>query len=140
GWAAAIFGYKAAFIINAASFLISAFTVWLIPEEATRDADTAERMADKDALESFWTELKEGFGYALGNHFALTILLMNVIWATGGGAINIIFERLGGVHFAMAEGWNPDIAVASLWTATGFGLTLGMLIAHRTCIYLDRIS
>ena len=138
GWAAAIFGYKAAFIINAASFLISAFSVWLIPEEATRDESTGERMADKKARGSFWTELKEGFGYALGNHFALTILIMNVIWATGGGAINIIFERIGGVHFAVAEGWNPDIAVAMLWTATGLGLTTGMLIAHRTSIYLDR--
>src|SRR5439155_13645999 len=64
--------------------------------------------------------------------------IMNVIWATGGGAINIIFERLGGVQFAMTEGWNPDIAVALLWTATGFGLTFGMLLAHRTSIYLDR--
>ncbi len=36
GLAAAVFGYKIAFIINAASFLVSAFSVWLIPEEATR--------------------------------------------------------------------------------------------------------
>jgi MFS family permease len=40
GWAAAIFGYKVAFLINAASFLISAFSVWLIPEEVTRDEST----------------------------------------------------------------------------------------------------
>ena len=138
GWAAAIFGYKAAFIINAASFLISAFSVWLIPEDATRDEDTAERMSGKQPRESFMTELREGFSYALTNRFALTILIMNVIWATGGGAINIIFERIGGVHYAAAEGWNPDIAVAMLWTATGLGLTTGMLIAHRTSIYLDR--
>jgi len=138
GWAAAYFGYKVAFLINAASFLISAFTVWLIPEEATRDEDTAERMADKKSRESFITELREGFSYALKNHFAFTILIMNVIWATGGGSINIIFERIGGVYFASTEGWNPDVAVALLWTATGLGLTLGMLIAHRTSIYLDR--
>jgi len=42
------------------------------------------------------------------------------------------------VYFASREGWNPDVAVAMLWTATGLGLTLGMLIAHRTSIYLDR--
>src|ERR1051325_1940681 len=36
GWASAIFGYKVAFIINAVSFLASAYTVWTIPEEATR--------------------------------------------------------------------------------------------------------
>ena len=138
GWAAAVFGYQVAFLINAASFLISAYTVWLIPEEATRDDETAERMTNKNVRESFITELKEGMTYSVRNHFAFTILIMNVIWATGGGSINIIFERIGGVHFASTEGWNPDIAVAILWTATGFGLTLGMLIARRTAIYLDR--
>lgn len=158
GWAAAAFGYKVAFIINAASFLISAFTVWLIPEEATRDEVTGARMKSfgrpKTEAEgndeafgrvvegperpSFMTELREGLSYAFTNHFALTILIMNVIWATGGGSINVIFERIGGVYFAGTEGWNPDVAVALLWTATGFGLTLGMLIARRTSMYLDR--
>ncbi len=153
GWAAAVFGYEVAFIINAVSFLLSAYTIWLIPEEATRDEDTAKRLsrfleprplAPQDQgmeikrRESFFTELKEGFSYAVKNNFALTILTMNVIWATGGGAVNIIFERIGGVHYAEIEGWNPDIAVAILWTATGLGLTLGMLIAHRTSVYLDR--
>lgn len=138
GWAAAIFGYEVAFIINAASFAISAFTVWLIPEEATRDRVTAERMADKTKRPSFVTELKEGLHYTIVNHFALTILLMNIIWAVGGGAINVVFERVGGVHFAGLEGWNPDMAVGILWWAAGLGLTFGMLIAHRTSIYLDR--
>src|ERR1043166_1931053 len=159
GWASAAFGYHAAFIINAASFLVSAYTVWLIPEEATRDKETGERMSSliprrrrtppseqpdfvtRDVPRgSFITELKEGLRYSVTNHFALTILIMNMIWATGGGAINIIFERTGGVYFAASEGWNPDIAVAILWTATGLGLTLGMLIAHRTSIYLDRYN
>lgn len=137
GWAAAIFGYKVAFLINAASFLVSAFTVWLIPEEATRDAETGDRMTGKTEKPSFGTELKEGFKYTVMNHFALTILIMNVIWATGGGAINVIFERMGGVHFPMVEGWNPDVGVAMMWTAAGFGLTFGMLIAHRTSVWLD---
>jgi MFS family permease len=138
GWAAAIFGYEIAFVINAGSFLLSAYTVWLIPEEATRDEATGERMADKSNRPSFITEMREGLHYTLTNHFALTILLMNVIWAIGGGAINIVFERVGGVYFAESEGWNPDIAVAMLWTAGGFGLAFGMLIAHRTSVYLDR--
>lgn len=138
GYAAAIFGYEVAFLINAASFFVSAVSVWMIPEEATRDDQTAARMAGTEARESYWTELRQGVSYAFGNHFALTILLMNVIWATGGGSINIIFERLGGVYFAYTEGWNADMAVALLWTATGLGLTMGMLVAHRASIYLDR--
>jgi hypothetical protein len=90
------------------------------------------------ARESFWYELKEGFRYTIANRFAATILIMNVIWAAGGGGINVIFERLGGVHFAALEGWNPDAAVGVLWFAAGLGLTIGMLIAHRTSVYLDR--
>src|SRR5687767_14017159 len=114
GWAAAVFGYKAAFLINAVSFLASAYTVWLIPEEATRDAETGERMAGRRKRDPFMQELRDGLRYTIKNHFALTILIMNVIWATGGGAVNIIFERLGGVYFAAQENWNPDIAVAIL--------------------------
>jgi MFS family permease len=143
GWAAAIFGYKIAFIINAASFAISAFSIWLIPEAATKEDRETGRQGDGETQPelkraSFFTELKEGFRYTLGNHFAFTILLMNIIWATGGGAINVVFERMGGVFFAQKDNWNPDVAVAILWTASGFGLTLGMLIAHRTSAYLDR--
>lgn len=138
GFAAAYFGYRVAFIINAASFAASAFSVWLIPEEATRDDETAVRMKDKQARESFLTELKEGFRYTVQNHFALTILIMNVIWATGGGAINVVFERMGGVYFAEKESWHPDLAVAILWFASGLGLFLGMLLAHRTEAIIER--
>ncbi len=156
GLAAAVFGYQIAFIINAASFLASAYSVWLIPEEATReraeppavaggfnaiDSDDdvhPSATADGSDRASFFAELKEGFRYTLKNHFALTILIMNVIWATGGGAINIIFERLGGVYFAEKESWNPDLAVAVLWTVSGFGLFLGMMVAHRVAGFLDR--
>jgi MFS family permease len=138
GFAAAYFGYQIAFIINAASFAVSAFSVWLIPEEATRDDATAVRMKDKKARESFFTELKEGFHYTVQNHFALTILIMNIIWATGGGAINVVFERMGGVYFAEKENWHPDLAVGILWFASGLGLFLGMLLAHRTEAILER--
>ncbi len=133
GWAAAIFGYKVAFLINAASFAISAYSVWLIPEDAVKEKFSDEAREK----ESFFSELKEGFRYTTHNHFALTILIMNVIWATGGGAINVVFERMGGIVFAQKEFLNPDLAVALLWTASGFGLSLGMLIAHRVSTFLD---
>ncbi|MBA2380163.1 MAG: MFS transporter [Blastocatellia bacterium] len=139
GWTAAMVGYEAAFLVNAASFAASAYLVWLIPEEATRDKETAERRAEAPTVRpSFRSEMREGVRYAFLNHFAFTILIMNVMWATGGGAVNIIFERAGGVYFAEREAWNPDMAVAILWAATGLGLTIGMLIAHRTSMILDR--
>src|SRR5678815_5090141 len=36
GWTSAHVGYAAAFVINATSFLASAYSVWLVPEEDTR--------------------------------------------------------------------------------------------------------
>ncbi|MCW5960311.1 MAG: MFS transporter [Pyrinomonadaceae bacterium] len=158
GFAATFFGYEIAFIINAASFGFSAFSVWLIPDEATRAQLRPRELAEPvipapitpaggftqtaplkpPRRESFYSELKEGFHYTVKNRFALTILLMNIIWATGGGAINVIFERMGGVYFADRENWHPDLAVAILWTAGGLGLTLGMLVAHRTEAAIDR--
>ncbi|MEO8074606.1 MAG: MFS transporter, partial [Acidobacteriota bacterium] len=140
GWAAVIFGYKIAFIINAASFAISAYSVWLIPEDSVKEKPESSVSADGFSVikrDSFFTELKEGFHYTVKNHFALTILIMNVIWATGGGAINVVFERMGGIVFAQRENWNADLAVALLWTASGFGLAFGMLIAHRVSTFLD---
>jgi Na+/melibiose symporter-like transporter len=63
---------------------------------------------------------------------------MNVIWATGGGAINVVFERMGGIYFAQKESWNPDLAVGILWFASGLGLFFGMMVAHRTEAILER--
>src|SRR5215218_6751377 len=37
GWTAAHLGYKAAFIINALSFVGSAYSVWLVPDAETRN-------------------------------------------------------------------------------------------------------
>jgi MFS family permease len=59
GWAAYLFGYKIAFVINAASFLISAYTVWLIPEEAVAEKNGRENEEKNEGgRESFWRELK----------------------------------------------------------------------------------
>jgi MFS family permease len=126
GLAAAYFGYQAAFVINALSFLVSAYSVWLIPEAATRENELSRR-----ERKSFFAEMKEGMYYFRHDPFVMTIILMNIIWATGGGAINIVFERLGGVAFPQREAWNPDVAVALLWVASGLGLAAGMLLAHR---------
>jgi hypothetical protein len=39
--------------------------------------------------------------------------------------------------FCRNGNWNPDVAVALLWTAGGFGLFAGMMIARRVAGILD---
>ncbi|MCS6873721.1 MAG: MFS transporter [Acidobacteriota bacterium] len=123
GLVSSLFGYKAAFLINSVSFLISAFSVWLIPEDAMQ-----QKELNFSQKESFFYELKEGVRYTIHNSFAFTILLMNIIWAVGGGATFIIFE---GLAVQVFKNLNPDFTISFLMTSNGIGLTLGMLIAHR---------
>ena len=59
-------------------------------------------MSGKKSRESFMTELREGFRYTATNHFALTILIMNVIWATGG-------DPRTAVHDLVTAGAHPAI-------------------------------
>lgn len=138
GVAAVLFGYQIAFIINAVSFLVSAWSIWLIPAGAMRERSPAERREEiaSGIKPSFFSQIREGVEYTLRNPFALTILLMNIIWAMGGGATNIVFEGLGTMVFTGYE--NKDFVYSALLTANGIGLTIGMLIAHKVGTYVER--
>ncbi|MEZ5425815.1 MAG: MFS transporter [Pyrinomonadaceae bacterium] len=133
GLATAVFSYRVSFIINSVSFLVSAYSIWLIPEEATR-----EQVKRNGGKTDFMTELKEGIGFAFGNHFAMTILILNVFWALGGGAINIIYDQLGGVYFAQRLSWQSDTIVAFFLISAGLGLFVGIMLAHRIGGFLER--
>jgi len=145
GWTAATVGYKAAFVVNAISFLGSAVSVWLIPEvvtkqlaleqdhETTRDSSATEvkSRGHKGEKGSYWSDIREGWSYIISHAPVATILVTNVLWATGGGAINLISDRLGGIVFAGERGISGDSAVAALYFASGLGLFIGMMIARR---------
>lgn len=137
GAASARFGYEAAFIINAVSFLISAYSIWLIPESEMKSEERARVMKDKRARSSFWREMREGWSYIAAHRTVAAIMLVNVLWATGGGAINLITDRLGGVVFAGQEGLKGDAGVAAFYSAAGIGLFLGMIFARRVGAHLE---
>ena len=158
GFAAAIFGYEIAFVINAASFLVSAFSIWLIPASEMRKT-AAVKESNKSETEMFprenellpadfknsaparpsvFKDIKEGWQFVRNQPLVLTIIGVNIIWAIGGGAINLIAERLGGVVFADGNGWNADMAVGALYIAAGAGLSIGMLVAPRVGDFVER--
>ena len=60
-----------------------------------------------------------------------TILGINILWATGGGAMNLIADRLGALVFAGQNGISADSAVAAFYFAGGIGLFIGMMVARR---------
>ena len=132
GWTAAYVGYEAAFVINALSFLASAYSVWLVPEEDTRSHSTGELANEPRSLyRGYWSDMREGWTYIVKHAPVATILGINIVWAIGGGANNLIADRLGGVVFAGENGISADAAVAAFYFAGGFGLFIGMMIARR---------
>ncbi|HEY0726737.1 MAG TPA: MFS transporter, partial [Pyrinomonadaceae bacterium] len=138
GWTAAYVGYSAAFIINAISFFASAYSVWLVPEAETRQQNVEVVQAQPASLyRGYWSDIREGWSYIVTHAPVAAILAINIIWAIGGGASNLIADRLGALVFAPESGIKPDSAVAALYVAAGMGLFLGMLVARRVGIYFE---
>src|SRR5215218_524070 len=136
GWTAANVGYKAAFIINALSFFASAYSVWLVPEEETRSKKVVSD-EPRSLYRGYWSDMREGWSYIVTHAPVATILGVNILWATGGGAMNLIADRLGALVFAGENGISPDSAVAAFYFAGGFGLFIGMMIARRVGAYFE---
>jgi MFS family permease len=128
------FGYHIAFIINAITYVISTYAVWLIPEEMTRQ-ESLESL--KENRQGFFAEAREGLSYAFGNRLTASIILLNIFWAIGGGASIIIAERLGGISFAIREAWQSDQGVGFLLSAAGVGLFIGMLLSRRVGTFVQ---
>jgi MFS family permease len=138
GWTAANVGYEWAFIINALSFLVSAYSIWLVPDKETRQSVTpAAEQQSRKVYSGYWTDVREGWSYIVSHAPVATILAANIVWALGGGAINLIADRLGALVFAGENGISPDAAVAALYFASGLGLFIGMMIARRVGIYFE---
>lgn len=144
GWTSARFGYKAAFIVNAVSFLVSAYSIWLIPDSELRedreggDANALRfKKRGRNKRPRFWTDLEEAWKYIASRPLIAAIIGINVLWATGGGACNLIYDRLGGVVFAGGGGLKGDAGVALLYASVGAGLTIGILLARRIGAHVE---
>jgi len=137
GWTVAYVGYEAAFIINALSFVASAYSVWLVPEEETRQTTTEIAAQPKSLYRGYWSDMREGWSYIVTHAPVATILGINIIWAVGGGAVNLIADRLGALVFGGRNGISADAAVAAFYFAGGFGLFIGMMIARRVGAYFE---
>jgi hypothetical protein len=127
-------GYRGAFVIDALSFLVSAWCVWRVPESAMRArvlrAETVERAG-------FWEDWRTGWRYVFGRRLVLLLMGINVLWSFGGGACNLMYERLGGIVLGPQDGWSSDAALSVLYTALGVSLFIGMLLARRVGSWVE---
>ena len=124
------FGYRAAFGINALSFVVSALFVLRIPASALEPKAAAVADAARASVRGLLADLGDAFAFMRSNPLVLAITTLNVAWALGGGMTQVINDRFGGIVFAAGDG-RGDTGVAVLTGTAGIGLAIGMLVARR---------
>jgi MFS family permease len=118
------FGFKASFVFNGLSFLISALCISRL--KAKRGSFRAQRTdLTEDRVARPWHEYAEGLRYMRSSPLILAIGLVGVGWATGGGAAQILFSLFGELVFRRgARG------IGEIWGTAGAGLVTGGIFAH----------
>ncbi|HXP84569.1 MAG TPA: MFS transporter [Bryobacteraceae bacterium] len=124
------FGYKIAFLFNAASFVFSAACISrLRPAGDRSDVERGFRSERASLNEGQvvrpWHDYVEGLRYMRASPLILGIGLVAVGWATGGGAAQILFSLFGEQVFHRG----PD-GIGIIWGCAGIGLICGALLAN----------
>ncbi len=118
------FGYKWAFVVNALSFVFSA---WAISRLRSKDGHfRPDRAAGKQthSAGAYWGDFADSVRYMRSTPLILAIALAWVGWATGGGAAQILFTLYGELVFKRGPA-----GIGIIWSAAGFGLVAGGFIA-----------
>lgn len=115
------FGYKTAFVLNALSFLASAFLICQIRfPEVLSSPKVARRQSH-----SFLQEFQAGIAFVRSHPVILGLLFIGVGWATGGGAAQILFSL-----FAVDVYHAGESGIGLLYSAAGFGIVVGATVAN----------
>ena len=118
------FGYQLAFAGNSLSFLISALCIsrLFLPGRGFRPPRRAITEAE---VVRPWHEYAEGLRYMRSVPLILGLFLVNVGWATGGGAAQILFSVFGELVFNRGPA-----GLGAIWGCAGVGLLCGGALAY----------
>ncbi len=118
------FGYYWAFAGNAASFLISALCIsrLFLPGRGFNPPRAA--LTEAEVIRP-WRDYREGLGYMKSVPLILGLLMINIGWATGGGAAQILFSVFGEIVFNRGPA-----GLGIVWGFAGVGLLIGGAVAH----------
>jgi MFS family permease len=127
-------GYHLAFLFNAASFLFSAFCIAQLsiaggfrPQRTVPQHGGPPRESlTEDRILRPWREYTAGLRYMRAVPLIFGIGLINVGWASGGGAGQILLSLFGDVVFKRGS-----VGIGAIWGSAGIGLIIGATIAHR---------
>ncbi len=119
GLVAGTLGTDAAFIIDSASFLLSAALIWRVP---IHEAHLEHR--PRHPLH----ELREGFAFMFSRRDIAIYALTKTLWSMGGGVL-LLLTLFGRQVFPL--GVDGALSIGLLYAARGVGAGIGPLLAQR---------
>jgi len=118
------FGWEWAFLVNSASFLFSAGSISRLRVAAGFRAKRSS-LTETEVVRP-WREYLEGWRYIGKTPLIVGLAVINIGWASGGGAAQILFSLFGEVVFKRGAA-----GIGIIWGFAGVGLILGGMLAHR---------
>jgi MFS family permease len=120
GVVAGTLGTDAAFIIDAASFVLSALFIWAVP---VRETHLGERRPT-----SRLQEFREGLAFVFSHRDIALYTLTKSLWSLGGGVL-LLLTLFGRRIFPL--GMDGALSIGLLYAARGVGAGIGPLLARR---------
>src|SRR5579872_5998082 len=117
GLGAAKLGYDAAFLINAGSFLFSAWCIWRIAWRPSAPGSASRGSGARDFL--------DGLRYIGSIPLMVGIAMISFGWALGGGAAQVLFALFGEQVFHRGA-----TGIGDIWGFAGIGLLIGGTLGH----------
>jgi MFS family permease len=118
------FGYQWAFFGNSLSFLVSALCISRLFLAGRGFRPPRSSLTEAEVVRP-WHEYVEGLRYMRATPLILGLALINVGWATGGGAAQILFTVFGELVFNRGPA-----GLGTIWSFAGVGLLCGGALAH----------
>jgi MFS family permease len=118
------FGYEWAFCGNAASFLISALCISRLKLKGRGFRPPKSALTESEVVRP-WHEYMEGLRYMRSVPLLMGLAMINIGWATGGGAAQILFSVFGEIVFNRGPA-----GLGLIWGFAGIGLLLGGVLAY----------
>jgi MFS family permease len=124
GISVAHLGFEWAFVFNALSFLFSAWSISRLKSPTGHFRAERKDLAGSQVVRP-WHEYTEGLRYMRSFPLILALGLINVGWATGGGAAQVLFPLFGELVFGRGAS-----GTGTIWGFAGVGLLIGGAIGH----------
>ena len=118
------FGYRWAFFGNSLSFLISALCISRLRLPGRGFRPPPKALTEAEVVRP-WHEYVEGLRYMRTVPLIMGLLMVNIGWASGGGAAQILFTVFGELVFNRGPA-----GLGIIWGCAGAGLLIGGAFAY----------